>query len=205
MGHNVQSQAGVSLSDVYDIKGGQAPIERLITTEVPVVHEMGGTIQSERFSATVRRRTTGALAQNISWDEVIDDLPAGVSRILGVTVLISIASRSNLISVNVRDVEGQREVPIFVWDMTTDASKDIRIQDDGAAVGNIRIAIPNEAYPRDLSMLVGSDQPQSTQAIAFRGLTSGFGAGTVEHILLIHLAFAAIGGISSQGLPIPSW
>ena len=205
MGHNVQSQAGVSLSDVYDVKGGQSPIERLFTTEVPAMHEMGGTIQSERFSSFIRRSATGALAQNTNFDVVLNDLPAGVSRILGLAVITDVAGRAAFVQVSVRDpvAGGGREVPIFAYDEDVDDAHDIRIDLEGTPT-NTLILVPHFRMPT-LSMVIGPDQPQSTPDVAFRGRTGGFGAGTVEFILLLHLAFSAIGGVSSRGLPVPSW
>lgn len=201
MGHDVQSQAGVSLSDVYDIKGGQAPIERLLTTEVPVVHEMGTTIQAERFSSTIRRRATGDIGQNTNFDSVIDDLPSGITRILGLAVLVD-ALRISVLTVSQRDVAGGREIPIFVW-ASGNATSGVRLVQEGAPPANTNLLIPALASP--ISMIVGTDQPQSVDALAIRGTTTGFGAGTVEAVLLVHIAFAAIGGISSRGLPVPSW
>jgi len=204
VGHNVQSQAGVSLADVYDIKGSQAPIERLLTTEVPVVHEMGATIQSERFSTFIRRSSTGDLGQSTAWDIEIVDLPAGVTRILGLSVIADVRTRTNIASVLIRDpiAGGGRELPIWVWDNVLDAFKDVRIEQEGT-VGDELALVSTE--PLIQTLLVGPDQPQSVGEIAFRGITSAFGAGTVEHVLLLHIALAAIGGISSRGLPVPSW
>lgn len=205
MGHNVQSQAGVSLSDVYDVKGGQAPIERILTQEVPVVHEMGATIQSERFSSTIRRRVSGDIVQSTAFDEIIDDLPGGVSRILGVSVFADVAARSDRVAVLLRDPIAGREIPIWIWNATTGIFQNVRFIDAGGAVGSLPFLYPVEPNPSIPSILVSSDQPQRVPDIAFRGQTTAFGAGTVEHTLLIHIAFAAIGGISSRGLPVPSW
>ena len=204
MAHKVQAQAGGSLSDIYDVKGGQAPIDRLITGEVQLVHEMGATIQSERFSSTIRRRSAGALGQNVNWDDEISDLPAGVSRILGITVLTN-AARISVATVSLRDPGSGRERVLFAFQtgVGTSAIIGVRIQENNAAVANTSMLVPG--YPPELSMLIGADQPQQVPDIAFRGTTTGFGAGTVTPILLIHLAFAAIGGISSRGLSIPSW
>ena len=43
--------------------------------------------------------------------------------------------------------------------------------------------------------------------IAFRGVTSAFGAGTVVLTALIHIAFTHLGGNvpSNFGLPVPGW
>lgn len=204
MGHNVQSQAGVSLSEVYDVKGTQAPIERLEVSEVAGVHELGATIQSERFSGTVRRFQTGALGQSVDFDNSISDLPAGVSRIVGLVVLVDTAARTDFVMVSVRDPGSGREVPIFVWESSIDPTKDIRISDQGAATVNTK-CLWLDSNATVLSMLVGSDQPQVMEDIQFRGHTSAFGAGTVKYTLLVYIAFAAIGGISSRGLPVPSW
>jgi len=203
MGHNVQSQAGVSLSDVYDVVGGQAPIERLLTTEVPAVHDMASTIFSERLSGGVRRRETGDLGQSTFWDEIINDFGEGITRIMGVAVLVDGLTRTENVSVSVSDPIAGREVPIFTWDNNFDLFREIRVEDAGV-IRNIRLLIPNPPTP-SLSLLIGTDQPGSTPDIAFRGLTSAFGAGTVEHILVIYTASTAIGGITGYGLPIPGW
>lgn len=205
MAHQVQSRAGITISDVYDVKGSQAPVETIDVKDIKGVHEFGQTIQSERFSSTVRRRSTGALLQNATFDEVLTDLPAGVSRILGMSVLTDVPARTSICTVSVRDPIAGREVPIFIWELSSvDSFKDLRIDDNGAGAANMFSLAPS-VTPVVLSMITGEGQPQRVSDIAFRGVTTGFGAGTVTHILVIHLAFAAIGGISSRGLPIPSW
>lgn len=201
----IQSRVGSSLSGTYDVRGGIQGLEDLRTQEVAVVHEMGRTIQSERFSSVIRRRTTGALGASIVFGETITNLPAGVTRILGVSVFADVVARSDIVSVLLRDPVVEREFPIFAWDDGTDIFKPIQIQDDGGAVGVQRLLVQTEPYPMPRTLLVGSDQPQSVPDIAFRGITLAFGAGTVTHTLIIHLAFAAIGGLSSRGLPVPSW
>lgn len=205
MGHDVQSQAGISLAPAYDVKGSQAPIERLITAEVPVVHDMASTLFSERLSGGVRRRTTGDLAQSTSFDEIIDDFGKGITRIVGLAVLADVLARSSFVNVSVRDPVNGREVPIFVWDSTFDIFKIIRIQEDDGAVGNMQMLIPAQANPPALSMLIGTEQPQSMPDIAFRGVTTAFGAGTVEHILILYTASTAVANNQGYGLPIPGW
>lgn len=203
MGHLVQSRAGDSLVDVYDVKGSQAPIERIDVSEVKGVHELGQTIQSERFSTTIRI-STSTDNQNVTARDFISDLPAGVSRLLGVTAMADVVGRTTQFSVLLRDPVAQREVPIFTWDAAVDIFKPVN-SNTGAGTAIRQQLIPVHSYPRDLSLLVGSDQPQSVGDVVMSFVTSGFGAGTVQHTLMLHIAFAAIGGISSRGLPVPSW
>lgn len=205
MGHNVQSQAGVSLSSLYDVKGSQAAIERILTTEVPAVHDMAVTLFSERVSGTVRRRQTGAILQNAVFNEVLDDLPGAVSRILGVSVFVDTAARANSVSVMVRDPVAGREVPIFVWDFNNDVESNLRLQDNGGAVATLIALIPTRTFPAALSMVFGTEQPQSMPEISFRGFARGFGAGDVTFTLLLYLAFTDIARIPGYGLPVPAW
>lgn len=198
----IQSRVGNTLADTYDARGGIAGLEELRTQEVALVHEMGDTIQSERFSGTIRRRSAGAISQNSNFDSVISDLPAGVSRILGIAVLVD-ADRLSLCTVLLRDPVAAREMPILIWE-AGDTVAPLRIDDAGSGGANTFVLVaPSPNSP--VSLLVGTGQPQRVSDIALRGSTTGFGAGTVEPILLVHLAFAAIGGLSSRGLPIPSW
>lgn len=205
MGHEVQSQAGVSIADVYDVKGSQAPVERLDISEIKGVHEMGQTVFSERFSTTVRRLSAGAIGQSTAWDTVFSDLPAGVSRVLGIAVtsggVNGRIARTNLMA---SDPAALREFPLFVWDTANDIETTVQMVDGGAPTG-VGMLIPVNAYPLQLSIITGADQPQRVPNITFRGVTAAFGAGTVTPVAWIYLGFSAIGGISSRGLPFPSW
>ena len=203
MGHNVQSQAGVSLSDVYDVKGGQAPIERLLTTEVPVVHEMGETIFSERCSQFIRE-SQQTVSQSTVINIVMDDLPGGISRISGVSVNVDTATASDFdrMAVSLEDTTGGRAIPIWVYDEVN--IDEIRILFDGTVGGDSYLR-PRPEWTTVPNLITSPEQPQTVANIACRGLTSGYGAGTRTIKLRVFLTFAAIGGISSRGLPIPSW
>jgi len=200
--HKVQAQAGGSLSDIYDVKGGQAPIDRLITAEVQLIHEMGDTILSERYSQFIRLVAQGN-PQNTAIAAVISDLPAGVSRVHGVVVTTDITSRLTHVAVSLEDTLGTtpRAIPIWVWDGTNEDV--VRFME--TTVQNHIVLRPRAEYTQLPNIITGPDQPQRVSNIALRGLTSGFGAGNVVVTAVIHISFAAIGGISSRGLPIPSW
>lgn len=201
MGHKVQAQAGVTLADTYDTKGNQTPIELLEVASIAGVHEMGATIQSERFSTTIRRAEAPDTVQSADFKKIVDDLPSGVTRILGVTVVSEDPSELFHVVVSVRDPISFREHPIWAWE-TGDETTTVRI-DDGGGIVSIELLLPT--YNLVPQFLTGRDQPQNVPDIAFRGTTTAFGAGTTAPLLLMYIALAAIGGISSRGLPIPSW
>jgi len=201
----VQDQTGISLADTYDVKGSVAEIEELQTRDISLVHEMGGTIFSERLSSAIRRMESGAITQSSNFDIVINDTPATPSRILSVAVY-SLTSSPALVShvnVAVRHEAGGREVPIYTWDSTVDAEVLVRLQDNNTGVQVVNLHRP--AIQQIPGMLIGSDQRQQVAALTLRGRTLGFGAGTVNIVAVIQLAFSHVGGISSFGLPIPGW
>lgn len=199
----ILSQAGMSLADVYDVVGSVAGVEQLQAGEVSLVHEMGATIFSERFNLFVRRVTTAALLQNTDWDILLTDLPATPWRVLSVAVLSLTLAHTERAQLSVRDANTEREMPMLVWNRVDDTERAIRIVENGAASAVLGMLTPAVAFVPTMGS--GADQRQSMENIAFRGRTSAFGAGTVVHVALVQLAFSHIGGISSRGLPIPSW
>lgn len=202
----ILSQAGNSLADVYDVEGSIAGIDQLETRELGIIHEMGATVFSERLSGLIQFATTGALNQNVAFDIVSTGLPAGPFRVWGVFVQANVAARLDRVQISLRTIGG-REMPIFIWDTTNDIESDIRIIDEQnpAAVVN-RIALV-QANPAGMpSMGMGTGQPQRVgDEIVMRGLTTGFGAGTITIDGLVYTGFGEIRGISSRGLPIPGW
>jgi len=201
----ILSHAGESLADTYDIEGSQIGVDRLEASEVQLVHDMGSTIFSERLSGSVARAAPTALAASSSWNTILSDqLPSQITRILGLQVQVD-ADRVDFCSVSVRDPILGREVALWAWDTAVDAIVNVRFVDDGAGVSNsimLRSAQPAMSMP---SLLIGRDQRLRVPEISFRGLTTAFGAGTVAPILVLYLAFAELGGVSSHGLPIPGW
>ena len=205
----VLSQAGISLSDVYDVEGSIAGTEQLDAREVQLVHEMGGTIFSERLGARITRVETAALSQSSDFDFVVTDLPEDITRIVGITVLATNAGRVGHCNVAARDGQGGREMPLWAFDFADDAELNIRIQEDGAAVANTVFLRPLASVPALPSLLVNVRIP-GTGAVAineltFRGSTRAFGAGTVTLVALIHMLFTHTTSLSSYGLPVPSW
>jgi len=200
----IQGDSGQSLADTYDVVGSSAPIETLVSHDVNLVHEMGDTIFSERFSGVVRRAVSGALLQTVAFDVIVDNIAEFPARIHSIAVLTDVAARVLKAQVSILDERAERELPIWAWESAAGVELPIRIIDNGAAVANMFLLMPslNLQIP---SILSGSESPRPVNAIAFRGLTETFGAGNVNLTLLFHLSFTGQGGVSSRGLPIPSW
>jgi len=199
----VLGQSGRSLADLYDVQGSIAGIEQLDTRELTIVHETGATIFSERFSTFIRRSSSGTLIQNTAWNVIISDLPSGPYRILGISVIADAQGCVSLASLSLREHVTGRETPVHAWDSVSDSQISIRWSDDGTAAVTAFLLRPNTADIPHIT--AGRGQPQMVRDLVFRGLTSGFGAGGVAIIALIHVAFSEVGGLSSFGLPIPSW
>jgi len=201
----VQAQAGDSLADVYDVQGSIAGIDHLVTHDLPIVHEMGGTVFSERVAGGITRAQTGAITQTQAFGDVITGFAPGMTRILGVSVFVDTAARMGDLVVSIRSGPEGREVPIWAWDSTVDVEMAVRLVDDGAAAANFTLLRPVTLLENLPSMLFGADQRRVIDEIAIRGNTLTFGAGDVEATVLITTAFASLEGVSSRGLPLPSW
>jgi len=199
----ILSRAGVSLADTYDVQGSIAGIEQLESREVTLAHEMGATIFSERLSGSIRRANTGDILQSVSWNIVLSDLPNFITRVLGVQVFADDSGRVNDVTVSIRDEDAGREIPIFAWDLNF-TNVVSRIEDNGGGVNTVRTLV--NAIVGAPSLLIGDSQPQAVNRIAFRGSSTAFGAGNVNVTMVLYQAFTHIaGGLSSFGLPIPSY
>lgn len=209
----ILSQAGNSLADTYDVEGSVAGIETLETRELPIVHEMGGTVFSERFRTTIVRVASGNLNQNVDINLVTTDLPVTISRLLGVAVVTDDAARILRLACMVRDpiTGGGREFPVWVWDGAT--GETIRMEDEGVGTDFTLLAgpfsslsIPTFCGGLDtVGTVAGAAGTARVNEMALRGRTTGFGAGTVFVRAFYFVAFTDTPGVSSRGLPVPSW
>ncbi len=199
----ILSQAGISLADVYDVQGSIAGVEELSSGEVSLVHEMGATIFSERLSHNIRRSGTGAILQSVNFNLVINDLPAVPTRLLGVAVFSDNAVRVLHAAILARSAGDGREIPIWVYDQVNFLA--IRMEDAGGGVADHELLLGNVQATMLPTFVGGNEQPQIVNELAFRGTTTAFGAGDVTITALYYTAFSQVGGLSSRGLPIPSW
>lgn len=207
----ILSRSGASLADIYDVEGSIAGIETLESTDVSLVHDLGQAIANERLGGTILQIGTGAILQDITWDLLLPSLPAStnasVSRILGISV-IATQDRVDRATVSIHGpgaVGAGLEIPIFVWNTANDGSIVVRWLNSGTlndAATYLRPAVPIPGMP---SLLFGPAQPQIMPAISFRGLTTGFGAGTVTVTCQVYMSWIELAGVRSFGLPIPGW
>lgn len=207
----VLSQAGFSLADVYDIEGSIAGIDHVDTHEVHLTHEMGGQVFSERLQSFFRLGRTGDINQNTNFDiDIVGDLGNAITRILSVFVMADTVARTNHCVISLSNNITGREIPIWSWDTADDGETQVRFVDDGAPAA-VFFGLRQTGINRLPTLLtqVGSDK--TMPRVFLRGATTGFGAGTVEVLALVHLAVASPGtpvppgAPSSFGLPIPGW
>jgi len=200
----VLGQAGTSLADVYDVEGSVAGVEELLASEVSLVHEMGQTLFSERYSQRIFRAVTPANNQSANFSVAMNLFPTVAARLLGVVVLVDTAGRVTHATVSAEETtpgQGQ-EIPVWAFDGTN--TDTMRFSDDGT-VGNQLVLRPEAVYTQLPNMLSGTGAIQQVQNLNLRGVTSAFGAGTVTLTVLAHIGFADIEGVSSRGLPLPGW
>jgi len=206
----ILSQSGISLADVYDVEGSIVGVETLLADEVQVVHEMGATIMAERLQSFFLRLLPTAPAQNANFSVSSGDLPDCANRILGATMLIPAANAGdvNNASLSIQNGRIDREILFSTWDLATDPEIDVRFNDDGAGVASFTLLRPLVHSMPSLITRLGLGQ--AMPVIRFSGSTTGFGAGTVPVMAIVHVCRPTpetpmAGQPSSHGLPLPSW
>lgn len=204
----ILSQAGDSLADSYDVAGSIAGVDDLLTRDVSLLHEMGGTIFSERLTSQVLTISSGAVAQNTVFGGEYEDAADSPTRILGIQVLTSTASRVQLASVSILRSDGEQEQPIFVYDSDDDEEGLVRCTVSGGSAATYGHLSPRLSAVPILMTRMGNSNTMPD--LKLRGLTAGFGAGTVQITALVLTARAGPavpvpGTPESHGLPIPSW
>jgi len=198
----ILSQAGVSLSDLYDVQGSIVGIEELVAREVSLVHEMGQTIFSERLAATSRNEQTAALDENTDFTLDASGPYDDPSRIIGVLCTTDTTNRLSVLSVTMHEAIGGSDMVLYVWD-----GNEVNVRFFSGSSIVTEIALPGlPAFDR-LPVLLPSGQFGRDWKIRAVGRTSGFGAGTVKiRLHTTHLFPQTFGGaLSSKGLPVPSW
>jgi len=200
----ILSQAGKSLADVYDVQGSIAGVDQLLTEDVSLTHDMSSTIFSERLQGFLFRLTSGDIVASASFQlTLVVSIP--IYRVMAVYVQADQASRTDRVQVSLRQVQGGREIPMFIWDSANDVESSILIVENDAAATNDFALV--QASPATMPIIgMGSDQPALVgDEIVMRGTASAFGAGNVEVVALVYIANARLGGLSSVGLAVPSW
>jgi len=203
----ILSKSGDSLADVYDVVGSIAGIDELISEDVNLVHEMGATIFSERLGGRIVRVTTGAIAASVTFNQTFDvsnDVP-GSSRVLGVQVVTDDESRISRVQLSITSPPqiDDTDLPIAAWQVA-DPTVRANILVSGT-VAAFDILVPTSHMANIPSLIIGNESDAPIDLLSLRGLTQGFGAGTVTITALVYMAFSQPGGLSNRGLPLPSW
>lgn len=205
----VQAQAGASLADSYDVVGSIIGVEQLTTQDVSLTHEMGGTMFSERLISFQVNLTSGDIAASTAFNATgVQPLPDVPVRILGITCIVDTASRLANLMVGIRDPVAGGDLPFFIWDNTLGTQTAFRFSDSGASVGATTQLSGAELQTPNLVTRFGLSR--TMPELVMRGITTGFGAGTLETQAFIHIAHPsrevpAPGEPSSHGLPLPGW
>lgn len=201
----ILSQAGISLADMYQVDGSIAGIESMETRELPIVHEVGATVFSERFRTTIREIDTGPIAQSTEFNLEINSLPASITRLLGVMAVADTSSRVLNAAVSVHDAVADpiaQDFPIWVW---SGNSVNLRLLVGGTVVQR-GLLIPEPETVLIPTFVGGQDQGASpVKDLRFRGASTAFGAGTVTINFAVFLAFTFTSGVSAFGARVPSW
>lgn len=200
----ILSQAGSSLADIYDVEGSIAGIDTLETRELPIVHEMGATVFAERLSGSVLRMTSTAVAASTVWNITVAP-PAGIYRVLAVYVEAD-AARCEHVQVSLRSIDANNDFPIFIWDQTNDIESEIRIIENNTALATNFALIQTSPQMSGPTLGISRGQRGRTgEQIIMRGVSTAFGAGTVEVVAHVHVAASETTSINSIGVPIPGW
>jgi len=198
----ILAQAGMSLADLYNVEGSIAGVEDLQSRDVNLVHEMGATVFSERLVARQFILESGAIAQNITFN--VATTFEENARILAVQIGSNQAARVLRASVSIRADNDIMDVPIVVWSSVIDGFAACQVLIAGSVV-TLEILQPSVQQALLPNLMVGNTQRLPANEIVLRGVTTGFGAGTVQIRGLVYLALPQLGGISSKGLPLPGW
>jgi len=204
----ILSTVGSSFSDSYDIVGSSLPITEINAIEgISLSHNMADVQFSERMSGRIVRIEAAGVLQSADFNAVTTTLPPVPCRILGACILTDVEARVARAGLYLRDPTpgAEQEFPIANFDDSlSPLGVNTRMQDDGDAVGNT-LELLNCLFTPMASMTLGDGQPETVPDFALRGTTPAFGAGTVDIIGLLYIAFAQAQGLRSLGVKIPGW
>jgi len=205
----ILSQAGVSLADVYDVEGSVVGLENLDVSDIKGVHDLGPQIHSERLQVFNLIADSTAVAQNVTWNIELGAFPDSINRLLSVFVMADTAARTAHCAISIRDPLSLIDHVIWAWQSVVDIEANLlwAAPTVGTQVGLRVLAGPRGDVP---TLIARTGASAAMPTLFFRGLSLGFGAGTVRVRALIQIARPdegnpAPGAPSSHGLPIPSW
>ena len=202
----ILAQAGSSLADIYDVQGSVIGLEELDASHVKAVHDLGGTIFSERLRGLIIRMDSTAIAQNIDFEVIAGGLPNNIQRVLNIAIVARETTRILNCSLALQTAAGTREFIIQSWDSTPDVEHRVRFFD--GVLGDHFLLVPG--FNQLPTIIAPHSDENDMLSLVFRGTASAFGAGTVTVKAWVYLlrpgpGTPTPGTPSSHGLPIPSW
>jgi len=206
----ILSQAGVSLADIYDVEGSIVGLEELDVTDIKGVHELGGTIHSERLVVFHLIADSTAISQSSNWEVSLGGFPDSINRVLSIFVIADGSAEVQNCSIAIRDPLSGIDHIIWAWDVLDDIEKRVR-WDDGGGTGADTALVPlGTAFGGAPNIIARTGAQASMPTLVFHGATQAFGAGDVTTKALISVCRPdhgnpAPGEPSSHGLPIPGW
>lgn len=214
MSRRVLAQAGVSLADVYDVEGSIVGIDSLDVDDIKGVHEMGGTIHSERLNVFTLIADSTAIAQSTTFGIVLGGIPNSINRVLAVAAMCDDADRLNHCSWLIEDPDSDVEFPIWNWEESVAESSDFASQvlwnPGSGVVQEFMLRSGNAGGWGMPTFLAPIGVSRAMPNLVFRGQSIAFGAGTVRVRGVMMIARPNSGNPppgepSSFGLPMPSW
>lgn len=179
-----QADGGSSLAKLWDTVGSNSggPNAEIEADRILLFHEMGSVLSSERFLTRGRDITSGAVAQNTAWDVNITGLSNGPCRLCSIYLAIETpgtAAEIDHATINLRNNDTPSdEIVIFAWDTTVGTVVRARTNLDTGTTAT-QLVLVNMLPYQELLINGNSRGVQNTfDALSFRGLTAGFGAGT---------------------------
>jgi len=213
----ILSQAGISLADTYEVEGSIVGIDTLESRELPIVHEMGATIFSERLTTHIIRISSGVIAQNDDFDIASAPFADCANRVLGVEFIADVAGRIDNVALMLLDPNtlNNPEYPIATWNSAAAttagaASNEATIRFNNAGAGPAAMSYLRPNLERNQMLIARMGVAVGMPTLILRGTAAAFGAGNVELVAFVYIARPNPLNItpaspSSHGLPVPSW
>ncbi len=206
----VLSQAGISLADIYRVEGSIVGIDALDVEDIKGVHELGATILAERLIAFDLIMDSTAVAASTAWNISLagTSFPDSINRVLSIAVIADTAARVDFCSVQIGNPGTGVDHIIWSWDTAVDQEKNVRW--GAPAVGTQILLQPIGNLNGSPNLIARTGAVGRMPNLVFRGISSAFGAGTVQARALVMVirpdrGAPTPGTPSSHGLPLPSW
>lgn len=205
----IQTKAGESLADQYQVAGSSVEITELRDKEgINLSHDMGAVLLSERMELQNRQISAEAVAQGVNFEETFTapGLADAPSRLIAIRMIANETARILRATLMLQDPQSGREVPLFAWDSAADAEVVVLWSDNGAARAGDFLLAPVIAVTILPVLLVRMGALHTMPNLILTGRTEAFGAGTVTLRCLMTIAAPIAGPTGATvGLPIPSW